>query len=65
MIRSKIRKTYLDYPQRFWGVVAVSFIDRIGCMLLFPFDILHLKLGKRERFSKEKTLADVEQTTSI
>ncbi len=39
---SRLRKTYAEYPQRFWIVVAVSFIDRVGGTLLFPFFSLYI-----------------------
>ncbi len=42
MLISKIQKTYLEYPRRFWVVVAVSFIDRIGGTMLFPFFALYI-----------------------
>ncbi len=38
----KIRKIYFEFPQKFWIVVGVSFIDRIGGTLLFPFFSLYL-----------------------
>ena len=42
MLISKTKKTYLEYPHRFWVVVAVSFIDRIGGTMLFPFFALYI-----------------------
>jgi hypothetical protein len=42
MLISKIQKTYLEFPRRFWAVVAVSFIDRIGGTMLFPFFALYI-----------------------
>lgn len=38
----KIQAIYKEFPQKFWIVVAVSFIDRIGGTLLFPFFSLYL-----------------------
>lgn len=38
----KIQTIYQEFPQKFWIVVAVSFIDRIGGTLLFPFFSLYL-----------------------
>ena len=42
MLISKLKKTYLEYPRRFWVVVAVAFIDRIGGTMLFPFFALYI-----------------------
>ncbi len=39
---TKIQTIYREFPQKFWIVVAVSFIDRIGGTLLFPFFSLYL-----------------------
>lgn len=39
---SKLQKTYSEYPQKFWVIVAVSFIDRVGGTLLFPFFSLYI-----------------------
>ncbi len=36
------QKTYNDYPRTFWVVVAITFIDRIGGALLFPFFALYI-----------------------
>ncbi len=38
----RLRKIYLEFPKKFWLVVAVSFIDRIGGTLLFPFFSLYI-----------------------
>ena len=38
----RIQTIYKEFPQKFWIVVAVSFIDRIGGTLLFPFFSLYL-----------------------
>ena len=39
---SNIKKIYQEFPKKFWMVVAVSFIDRIGGTLLFPFFSLYI-----------------------
>jgi MFS family permease len=38
----KISKLYHEYPRTFWIVIAVTFIDRIGGFLLFPFFALYI-----------------------
>ncbi len=38
----RLKKTYLEYPRKFWVIVAVSFIDRVGGTLLFPFFSLYI-----------------------
>lgn len=38
----RMRKIYSEFPQRFWIVVGVSFIDRVGGTLLFPFFALYI-----------------------
>jgi len=49
---SQMRRTYAEFPQKFWIVVGVSFIDRIGGTLLFPFFALYItqrfKVGMTE-----------------
>jgi MFS family permease len=42
MLISKLKATYQEYPRRFWAVVAISFIDRIGGTMLFPFFALYI-----------------------
>ena len=37
-----LRKIYLEFPRRFWMVVGVMFIDRIGGTMLFPFFALYI-----------------------
>ena len=37
-----LKKIYREFPNRFWVVVAVSFIDRVGGTLLFPFFSLYI-----------------------
>jgi len=39
---NRLQKIYRDFPRKFWVVVAVSFIDRIGGTLLFPFFSLYI-----------------------
>src|SRR3970040_1025852 len=34
---ANLSKIYNEFPRKFWGVVGVSFIDRVGGTLLFPF----------------------------
>ena len=38
----KISGTYAEYPRNFWIVIAITFIDRIGGALLFPFFALYI-----------------------
>jgi MFS family permease len=37
-----LKKIYNEFPRRFWIVVGVSFIDRMGGTLLFPFFSLYI-----------------------
>ena len=39
---SRLQKTYYEYPKKFWIVVGVSFIDRVGGTMLFPFFSLYI-----------------------
>jgi len=39
---ARINKIYHEFPRLFWVVVAVSFVDRIGGTLLFPFFALYI-----------------------
>jgi MFS family permease len=39
---TKLAKIYHEFPSKFWIVVLVSFIDRIGGTLLFPFFSLYI-----------------------
>ena len=39
---NSISKTYHEYPRVFWIVVVITFIDRIGGALLFPFFALYI-----------------------
>lgn len=38
----RINRIYHEFPSKFWVVVLVSFIDRIGGTLLFPFFSLYI-----------------------
>lgn len=38
----RLGKVYNEFPRKFWFVVGVSFIDRIGGTLLFPFFTLYI-----------------------
>ncbi len=42
LTRTRITSTYHEYPSKFWMVVGVSFIDRIGATMLFPFFSLYI-----------------------
>lgn len=37
-----LRKIYNEFPRRFWMVVGVMFIDRVGGTMLFPFFALYI-----------------------
>ena len=39
---TKLNNIYHEFPSKFWIVVLVSFIDRIGGTLLFPFFSLYI-----------------------
>ena len=39
---ARLQKIYHEFPRLFWVVVGVSFIDRIGGTLLFPFFALYI-----------------------
>lgn len=39
---SRLNKIYHEFPRLFWIVVGVSFIDRVGGTLLFPFFSLYI-----------------------
>ncbi len=38
----KMRALFNEYPRQFWVLVSVSFIDRLGGALLFPFFSLYI-----------------------
>jgi MFS family permease len=50
---ARINKIYHEFPRLFWVVVGVSFIDRVGGTLLFPFFALYIT----EKFSVGMTEA--------
>ena len=39
---AKARQTYAEYPRTFWTLVVVTFIDKLGGFLLFPFFALYI-----------------------
>lgn len=39
---TRIKKVYNEFPRKFWTVVGVSFIDRVGGTMLFPFFSLYI-----------------------
>ena len=39
---ARLNKIYHEFPRLFWVVVGISFIDRIGGTLLFPFFALYI-----------------------
>ncbi len=39
---NQLRQIYNDFPRRFWIVVMVSFIDRLGGNMLWPFFTLYI-----------------------
>jgi len=39
---SGLKKIYNEFPSRFWTVVGVMFIDRVGGTMLFPFFMLYI-----------------------
>ncbi|HEY2981493.1 MAG TPA: MFS transporter, partial [Anaerolineales bacterium] len=39
---NRLSEIYNEFPRKFWVVVGVSFIDRIGGTLLFPFFALYI-----------------------
>jgi len=39
---TKIKGTYAEYPKTFWTLVVVTFIDKLGSFLLFPFFALYI-----------------------
>ena len=51
----RILKIYHEFPRLFWVVVAISFIDRIGNTLLFPFFALYIT----QKFSVGMTQAGI------
>ncbi len=39
---AKIKDIYTEYPNTFWKLVVITFIDRLGGFLLFPFFALYI-----------------------
>jgi hypothetical protein len=39
---NRIQGAYREFPHKFWVVVLVSFIDRVGGTMLFPFFSLYI-----------------------
>ena len=52
---TRLKQIYHEFPRLFWVVVAVSFIDRIGGTLLFPFFALYIT----QKFSVGMTEAGI------
>ncbi len=38
----KFRDIYNEYPRAFWTLIVITFIDRVGGAMLFPFFALYL-----------------------
>ncbi len=53
--RSHITTIYHEFPRQFWVIVGVSFIDRVGGTMLFPFFSLYIT----QRFGVGMTQAGV------
>ena len=52
---SRLSNIYHEYPAKFWIVVLVTFIDRVGGTLLFPFFALYVT----QRFNVGMTEAGI------
>lgn len=39
---AKAKRVYAEYPKTFWTLVVVTFIDKLGGFLLFPFFALYI-----------------------
>jgi len=39
---TRLKKIYHEFPRLFWVVVGISFIDRVGGTMLFPFFALYI-----------------------
>jgi MFS family permease len=50
---ARLRKTYLEFPSKFWVLVGATFIDRVGGTMVFPFFALYVT----QRFSVGMTQA--------
>jgi MFS family permease len=42
--RARLRAVYHEYPRPFWTLVGVTFIDRLGGALLYPFFALYITI---------------------
>ena len=51
----RLKKIYHEFPHLFWVIVLVSFVDRIGGTLLFPFFALYIT----QKFSVGMTQAGI------
>lgn len=38
----KLKEIYNEYPRAFWNLIVITFIDRVGGAMLFPFFALYL-----------------------
>jgi MFS family permease len=38
----KVKSIYAEYPRTFWTLIVITFIDRVGGAMLFPFFALYL-----------------------
>lgn len=38
----KAKDIYAEYPRSFWTLVLITFVDRVGGAMLFPFFALYL-----------------------
>ena len=67
----RITKIYHEFPRLFWIVVAISFIDRIGNTLLFPFFALYITqkfsvgMAQATRIEADFTGTDCQQATFV
>ena len=52
---SRLNQIHREYPSRFWSVVGVMFIDRVGGTMLFPFFSLYIT----QKFSVGMTQAGI------
>lgn len=55
MLNMNLKKIVKEFPRKFWLVVGVSFIDRVGGTMLFPFFSLYIT----EKFNVGMTQAGV------
>lgn len=39
---TKAKNIYAEYPRTFWNLIGITFIDRVGGAMLFPFFALYL-----------------------